>query len=192
MCWEPQLWWCPGVTLSPPPVFYPHSREPSIMQIMSPLLTISHCLSVHLILGYESKLLRYETLHSSSSHQSLHNDLHPPVSTLACELCWNAQLLKLPCVRAQSLSPSVLPDSLRPHVTVAAPRLLCRWDFLGKYTEVGGHFSFSRDLSDPRIEATCPTWRILYHCVPPPMQPTSNPFIPKCQVCELVCKSTVK
>ena len=55
-------------------------------------------------------------------------------------------------MKSESVSPSVVSDSLRPH-GLQSIKLLCPWDFLGKNTRVA--ISYSRgDLSDLWIEPT--------------------------------------
>ena len=53
------------------------------------------------------------------------------------------------------LSHSVVPDSLRPHGTVAH-QFLCPWDSPGKNTGVGCHFLLQGDLPNSGMEAESP------------------------------------
>ena len=52
------------------------------------------------------------------------------------------------CMRAYS----VVSNSLQPHV-LQPTRLLCPWDFPGKYTGVGCHFLLQGIFPDPEIES---------------------------------------
>ena len=55
----------------------------------------------------------------------------------------------------ESVSRSVMPNSLKPH-GLQPSRLLCPWDFPGKDTGAGCHFLLRGDLLDPGIEPGSP------------------------------------
>ena len=174
-----------GHSLSSRPVFYPHSQKNHLScKLCLPLLTISHCLSMHLILGYESKLLSYEALHSSSVSSSMCSKPQRPTSTCLHISVWTL----LECPTSASLRTCSVPQSY-----------LTLWDPIDCSSQAPLSMGFPRqeywsgwpfpspgNLSDPGIEPTCPTWQAdslsLCHLGSHfTFHRSSNPFIPKCQ-----------
>jgi len=76
------------------------------------------------------------------------------------ELNWGIILYTLN-MKSESVSPSVVSDSLRPH-GLQSIKLLCPWDFLGKNTKVA--ISYSRGSSWPMDRThICNTSRFFIH-----------------------------
>ena len=70
--------------------------------------------------------------------------------------------------KSESVSYSVMFDSLRPHVLYPV-RLLCPWDYPGKNTGVGCHFLLQcmRVKSESEVAQSCPTLSDPMDCSPP-------------------------
>ena len=66
--------------------------------------------------------------------------------------------LLFPSVSMCCASSSVMSDSLWPF-GLYLTRLLCLWDFPGKYTGVGCHFLL-HFLPDPGVEPASPAWKV--------------------------------